>query len=116
MLHAIDNDCSEIVEILAPFCNNPNAVCRNERQVGKSLMFLAVERRYTNVIKLWAPMLVGNNPDSLIRHAINKDYSEIVEILAPFCTNPNATGPDGYTSLMFLAAEEGYANAIKVSD
>ena len=76
---------TEIVKILAPLTDNPNASSNN----GETPIYWAACNGHTEIVKILAPLTDNPNaPDYLgetpIFRAAQNGYTEIVKILAPF--------------------------------
>ena len=105
----------EIVRILAPLTDNPNALTTNGENVPPIL--LAAVHGHTEIVKILAPLTEnpnapnykGNKP---IYFAAGNGYEEIVRILAPLTDDPNA--PDELeTTPIFIATYNGHEEIVK---
>ena len=90
----------EIVKILAPLTDNPNAPDKD----GFTPINLAAKNGYTEIVKMFAPLT--NNPNAPdkdgktpIHWAAENGHTEIIKILAPLIDNPNAPDKDGKTPI-----------------
>ena len=84
------NGYTEIVKILAPLTDNPNAAMNN----GDTPIHKAASRGHTEIVKILVPLT--NNPNAPDKHGRTPIYSaawnghtEIVKILTPLTYNPN---------------------------
>ena len=101
---AYDGD-KDIVQVLAPFVGNPNAIITINNISSITLHFLggktpiecAIMNRHTEIIRFFAPLcddyimrrtVLGNF--TLIHHVVLLGNAEAIEIIAPFMKNPNA--------------------------
>ena len=90
--YELSDEDVEMVKILAPLTNNPNALDRH----GNTTPFnLAALNGHTEIVKILAPLT--NNPNAPdrcgytpIHIAARNGHTEIVKILAPKTGNPNA--------------------------
>ena len=97
---AANNGYTEIVKILAPLTDNPNA----PNEDGETPIYCAARKGYTEIVKFLAPLtdnpnapdVWGNTP---IHRAASNGHTEIVKILAPLTDNPNAPNKNGYTPI-----------------
>ena len=85
----------EIVKILAPLTDNPNA----PDNFGQTPIYWAVHNGHTEIVKILAPLTDNPNPaenngKTPIYWAAHNGHTEIVKILASLTDNPNA--PDNY--------------------
>ena len=91
---------TEIVKILAPLTDNPNA----PDEYGETPILMATYRGHTEIVKILAPLTDNPNaPDEYgetpIIMATCRGYTEIVKILAPLTDNPNASNKYGMTPI-----------------
>ena len=107
------NGHTEIVKILAPLTDNPNAPNNN----GETPIHEAAYIGHAEIVKILAPLTdnpnVPNNfgETPIYRAALN-GHSEIVKILAPLTDNPNA--PDNYGKTPIdLAQNKEIVNILK---
>ena len=87
---------TEIVKILAPLTDNPNA----EDENGRTPIYLAACDGNTEIVKILAPLTDNPNaPNNIgatpIFEAAYNGHTEIVKILAPLTDNPNAPNKYG---------------------
>ena len=132
---SLSNKGTEIVKILAPLTDNPNA----PDQYGETPILWAACNGYTEIVKILAPLT--DNPNAPNEegetpiywaarhgwtHLYNKDgenticgeahhngYTEIVKILAPLTDNPNAPNEEGETPI-YWAARHGSTEIVKI--
>ena len=105
---------TEIVKILAPLIDNPNAAMYN----GMTPIFLAASIGHTEIVKILAPLTNNpNTPDyygiTPIHKAASRGHTEIVKILAPLTDNPNTPDKNGKTPI-YMAAMNGHTEIIKI--
>ena len=108
-----------ILQILAPFTENPNKHPQIENGFLTPI-HIAARHGCTEVIKILAPILLlenANEPDKTgwtpIHYAANNGHREIIEFLTPLTKNPNVpTTFPGYTPIHF-ASLKGHAEIIK---
>ena len=86
----------EIVKILAPLTDNPNAPNKD----GETPIFIAVKQEHTEIVKILAPLTDNPNASrkdgkTLIFVAAEKGHTEIVKVLAPLTNNPNLPKRNG---------------------
>ena len=110
---SFDED-SEIVQILAPLTENPNA--RNGS--GSTPIHWAAQFGHTEIVKILAPLTANPNaPDNYkqtpIFHAASNGNKEIVKILAPLTDNPNASD-NIKQSPIYWAARNGHTEIVKI--
>ena len=107
----------EIVKILAPLTDNPNAApVWND---GQTPIYWAAVRGHTEIVKILAPLT--DNPNSSsdyygetpINWAACKGHIEIVKILAPLTDNPNAAEKNGRTPI-YWAAKNGHTEIVRI--
>jgi len=89
----------EIVKILAPLTDNPNAPDKD----GETPIYWAAINGHTEIVKILAPLTDNPNaPDEYgatpIFWAALYGYTEIVKILVPLTDNPNAPNKLGKPS------------------
>ena len=91
------------------------------KRVGldQTIIHYLAEDGHLEIIKYLCQKALFKNPiqnDSLgstpIYYAAGKGHLEIVKFLAPYTSNPNATGKDGDTPIHY-AAEEGHLEVVK---
>ena len=115
---------TEIVKILAPLTENPNALTVNPNSPninGSTPIYWAACYGHTEIVKILAPLT--DNPNASYNYgrtpifgaAIN-GHTEIVKILSPLTSNPNA--PDELfglnTTPIHEAAKRGYLEIVKI--
>ena len=100
---AVQYGHTEIVKILAPLRDNPNA----PDEVGITQIYWATWNGYigTEIVKILVPLTdnpnaPNNNGETPIFKAALKGYSEIVKILVPLTDNPNASDKYGIYELI----------------
>ena len=103
----------EIVTILAPLIDNPNAPDND----GFTPIYRSSCNGHTEIIKILAPL--SENPNAPQKHGYTPIHkaalygnTEIVKILAPLTDNPNAPSKDGYTPL-YVAKLFGNTEIVK---
>ena len=103
----------EIVKILAPLTDNPNA----PDKCGNTPIHVAALNGHTEIVKIMAPLT--DNPNAPNQHkitpihvAVYKGHTEIVKILAPLTNNPNA--PCNGRTPIYWAAYYGYTEIVKI--
>ena len=94
----------EIVKILAPLTDNPNA----EDENGRTMIYIAAFWKHTDIVKILAsltdnPNAPNKDGETPIHAAADKGLTEIVNILAPLTANPNAADRNGDTPIHFAA-------------
>ena len=104
----------EIVKILAPLTEHPNAPDNN----GNTPIHEAAYFGNTGIVKILAPLTDNPNaPDNdgytPIHRAAWKGHTEIVKILAPLTDNPNTPDNDGETPIS-SAAYFGNTEIVKI--
>ena len=104
----------EIVKILAPLTDNPNAPNKD----GNTPIHYAAYYGHTEIVKILAPLT--DNPNAPYKDgatpiywAVRNGHTEIVQILAPLAGNPNAPDEDGNTPI-HLAAQRENARIVKI--
>ena len=90
------NGHTEIVKILAPLTDNPNAPNND----GYTPIYWAALMGHTEIVKILAPLTDNPNaPDedgvTPIYWAASNGHTEIVKILAPLTDNPNSPDKSG---------------------
>ena len=100
MKRGTSNKEKDIIKILAPLTDNPNAPDKD----GETPIYWAARNGHTEVVKILAPLtdnpnVPDNDGETPIFWAALKGYTEIVKILAPLTKNPNATDK-GFTSFL----------------
>ena len=106
---------TEIVKILAPLTNNPNAP---DGRNGETPIHRAAENGHTEIVKILAPLTDNPNASDKggltpIYWAALKGFKEIIKILAPLTDNPNASDKDGLTPI-YGAACYGHIEIVKI--
>ena len=96
----LSDEDTEIVKILAPLTNNPNAPDEH----GKTPIYWAAHEGHTEIVKILAPLTANpnapnKNGDTPIYWAAWDGHTEIVKILAPLTDNPNAPNKYGRTPI-----------------
>ena len=104
------NEDTEIVKILAPLTENPNAAYEfnpfwsyiNHRSSGDTPILLAARKGYTEIVKILAPLtdnpnVADDSGETPINTAAYNGFTEIVKILVPLTDNPNAPSNLGKT-------------------
>ena len=104
----------EIVRLVAPLTDNPNAPDNN----GATPMHLAAWNGYREIVKILVPLTDNPNaPDkdgsTPIHLAAWKGYTEIVKILVPLTDNPNAPNNKGITPF-YWALHNGHTKIVNV--
>ena len=112
----LSDEDTEIVKILAPLTDNPNA----QNKHGSTPIHEAASKGYTEIVKILAPLTDNPNaPDynaqTPIYRASFNCYTEIVKILAALTDNPNASDPYGTTPIQ-VAANYGHTEIVKMLD
>ena len=108
------NENTEIIKILAPLTDNPNA----PTETGWTPMHGAAYYGHTEIVKILAPLTDNPNaPDKTgwtpIHEAACYGQTEIVKILAPLTNNPNAPNIFENTP-MHQAALYGHTEIVKI--
>ena len=90
----------EVVKILAPLLDNPNAPCKS----GKTPIQEAAYNGHTEIVKILAPLTDNSNPPDQygttpIQEAAYNGRIEIIKFLAPLTNNPNAPDNSGKTPI-----------------
>jgi len=105
---------TEIVKILAPLTDNPNAPDID----GETPIHWAAENGHTEIVKILAPLT--DNPNARddcgttpIHFAACNGHTEIVKILASLTNNPNDPDIFGWTPI-YCAAELGHREIVKI--
>ena len=100
MIWDSSNENTEIVKILTPLTDNPNA----PDVQGRTPIFWAVLNGHTEIVKILSPLT--DNPNTPvedgytpIHYAASNGHTEIVKILAPLTENPNAPNNKGETPI-----------------
>ena len=108
---------TEIVKILAPLTDNPNAApVWND---GQTPIYWAAVRGHTEIVKILAALTDNPNASSdyfgetPINWAACKGHIEIVKILAPLTGNPNAAEKNGRTPI-YWAAKNGHTEIVRI--
>ena len=91
---------TEIVKILAPLTDNPNA----PNEYGETPIYWAACFGHTEIVKILCTLTANPNaPDEYgetpIHMAACKGHTKIVKILAPLTDNPNTPDEDGVTPI-----------------
>ena len=110
---SFDED-AEIVQILAPLTENPNA----RYGCGSTPIHWAACYGHTKIVKILVPLTHNPNaPDNYehtpIYHAACNGNTEIVKILAPLTDNPNAPDDIKQTPI-YWAARNGHMEIVKI--
>ena len=108
------NENTEIIKILAPLTDNPNA----PTETGRTPMHQAALYGHTEIVKILAPLTDNPNaPDrngkTSIYWAACAGHTEIVKILASFTDNPNPPDINGITPI-YWASSKGYTEIVKI--
>ena len=95
---------TEIVKILAPLADNPNAPDKD----GLTPIHAAADNGHTEIVNILAPLTANpnaadRNGDTPIHFAARKGNLDIVEILAPLTDNPNPPNRKGETPAYCIA-------------
>ena len=104
---ALDLASAELVEIMAPLFDNPNAPDEN----GRTPIYWAALYGHTEIVKILAPLTDNpnapyKNGNTPIHKAASCGYAEIIKILAPLTDNPNAPDKEGRTPFDIAKNEE----------
>ena len=107
---------TEVVKILVPLTDNPNA--SNENENGATPIYWAACHGDTEIVKILAPLTDNpNTPNengvSPLHLAASNGHTEIVKILAPLTNNHNAPDVNGMTPIMW-ARKEGHTEIVKI--
>ena len=110
----LSNEDTEIVKILAPLTDNPNA----SDGYGNTPINWAARNGHTEIVKILAsltdrpnaPNDCGNTP---INWAARNGHTEIVKILASLTDRPNAPNNCGNTPINW-AASNGHTEIVKI--
>ena len=91
MRRRLSDEDIEIVKILAPLTDNPNAPNNN----GDTPIYWAAQKGHTEIVKILAPLTDNPNApnddgETPIDWAAENGHTEIVKILAGFTDNPKA--------------------------
>ena len=113
-LFSTQKRCTEIVKILAPLTENPNAPDR----LGNTPISVAACKGHTEIVKILAtltdnPIAPNKYGETPIHLAALNGHTEIVKILAPLTDNPNAPNKSGYTPIHW-AAQNGHTEIVKI--
>ena len=108
------NQSIEIVKILAPLTDTPNAPSR----YGITPIHEAARSGNIEIVKILAPLTdnpnaANSNGDTPIHEAARKGHMEIVKILVPLTDNPNASDKYGQTPI-YWAAMNGHKEIVKI--
>ena len=108
------NENTEVVNILAPLTDNPNAPDED----GKTPIYWAALNGHTDIIKILAPLTDNPNAPNMygvtpIRNAARNGHAEIVQTLVSFTDNVNVRSNLGYTPI-FWAAYYGHTEIVKI--
>ena len=108
------NGNTEIVKIMVPLTDNPNA----SDQFGWTPIYRAAYYGHAEIVKILAPLTDNPNApseygQSPILWAAFMGFTEIVQILAPFTNNPNAPNRNGGTPILY-AAERGNTEIVRI--
>ena len=106
---------TEVVKILVPLTDNPNA--SNENENGATPIYWAARFGHKEIVKILAPLT--DNPNvpnrygvSPLHLAASNGHIEIVKILAPLANNINAPDLNGMTPIRW-AQIEGHIEIVK---
>ena len=110
---ATERGNTEIIRILAPLSDRPNAV----NPKGYTPIFRAAMKRYHEVIEILAPLSDNFDepePDGFtpIQFSATEGDIEIIKLLVPLSKNPNAPDPYGFTPIQ-VAASWNHAKVLK---
>ena len=110
----LKHEDTEIVKVLAPLTENPNAPNEN----GVTPIHRAAYHGYSEIVKILVPLTDNPNaPDvngrTPIYCAANRGHTEIVKILVPLTYNPNTPDEHGRTPL-YWAAYGGHTEIFKI--
>ena len=105
---------TEIVKILAPLTDNPNA----PDKYGRTPIHSSADNGHTEIVKILAPLTeTPNTPDehgdTPILWAASNGHKEIVKTLASLTSNPNAPNNYGTTPIHY-ATKYGYSEIVKI--
>ena len=105
---------TEIVKILAPLTDNPNAPDEN----GRTPIYFAAHKGHTEIVKILTPLTDNPNTSDKdgytpIYWAARNGYTEIFKILVPLTDNPNAPNKYGWTPIS-KAAVFGHSEILKI--
>ena len=105
---------TEIVKILAPLTDNPNA----KDNSGFTPISRAASNGQSEIVKILAPLTDNPNApnnygDTPIHYAAQVGLAEIVKILAPLTDGPNAPNKYGQTPI-YWAACIGHLEIVKI--
>ena len=116
IFHAVRKGDINVVTILAPLTENPNAPGED----GITPIYWAVRQRQFEIVKILAPLQKADNRnapdedgDTPIMKAACYGETEIVKILAYLTYNLNAANNQGYTPIHF-AAGNGRTKIVKI--
>ena len=106
---------TEIVKILAPLTDNPNAPNKN----GNTLILYAASNGHTEIVKILIPLTDNPNaPNEIgwtpIHYAASNGQIEIVKILAPLTDNPNAPNYHNGGTPIYKAEHNGSTEIVKI--
>ena len=116
---AAANGHTEIVKILAPFINDPNAsYVRASTMMKLNPISSAATKGHIEIVKILAPLTDNPNASDIngvtpISWATHRGQIEVVKILAPLTDTPNAPNGDGVTPI-FMAAMNGHTEIVKI--
>ena len=107
----------ELVKILAPLIDNPNAAVTNNAL--ESPIHIAAAQGHTDFVKILAPLAKNpNNPnrhgESSIYIAVLDGHTEIVKTLIPLTENPNARSWKLKETPFEAATKEGHTEIAKI--
>ena len=110
---ALKQDDLEVVKLLAPLLDNPNA----PNIFGDTPIYLAAKKGNVNLIKILAPltknpMTPNNDGDSPMHAAVGKNCLETIKFLASLTDDPITPNNDGETPIHY-AAENNDLEVIK---
>jgi len=108
------NENTEIIKILAPLTDNPNA----PTETGRTPLHQAALYGHTEIVKILAPLTNNPNPPDKdgktpIHMAAWEGHTEIVKFLAPLTDNLNVQNIYGSTPIQH-AIEKGHTEIVKI--
>ena len=110
----LSNEEIEMVKILAPLTERPNAPDR----YGRTPIYYAAGNGHTEIVRTLSPLTEKPNAPNFngytpIHKAADCGHIEIVQILAPLTDNPNAPNKSGETPI-YRAAWHGHTEIVKI--
>ena len=124
--HMTSKECIEIIKILAPFSDNPDAPDPTGWTPIQKIIFVScqirseemIQSQREELIKILAPLskhldYVSPNGWTALQFLAEKGNLEIIKILAPLSSNPNAPKWTGLTPIHY-AAVKGHLEIIKI--